>query len=109
VDGSALYFCTQEPILRFYAGLKGLPGDRKMNYSSIILASFLALAGTAQATDNSQFTEDEISDVRLDCISMGISDELDDSQMETFVEQCVNDELAARQKSRDTQGQAAVL
>jgi len=75
-----------------------------MNYCTITLASFLALAGTAQAADSSQLTEDEVSDIRLDCISTGIADELDDSQMEAFIEQCVNDGLAARQKPKDKQG-----
>lgn len=69
-----------------------------MKYCNIILASFLALAGTAQAADDNQLTEDEIADIRAECIAAGIADEQEDSQMDAFVEQCVKDALAARQQ-----------
>lgn len=69
-----------------------------MKYSNIILASFLALAGTAQATGDNQPTEDEMAEIRAECIAAGIADEQEDSQMDAFVEQCVQDALAARQQ-----------
>ncbi len=75
-----------------------------MKYSSIILASLLALAGTAQATEDNQLTEDEVADIRVECITNGIADELDGDQMEAFVEQCFKDGVAARTKSKQTQG-----
>ena len=57
-----------------------------MKYCIIILASHFALAGTAQATEDSQLTEDEITDIRVECIANGIADELEDAQMRAFVE-----------------------
>lgn len=80
-----------------------------MNYSNIILASFLALTGTALAASNNPLTEDEISDIRVECIVTGIADEEDDSQMDAFVDKCVQEGLAARQKFKGQQGQAAVI
>jgi len=68
-----------------------------MNYSNIILASVFTLAAAAQAADDNNLSEDEVTDLRVECIATGIADELDDSQMSIFVEQCVNNELAARQ------------
>ena len=75
-----------------------------MKYSIIILASLFALAGTAQATEDSQLTEDEITDIRVECIASGIADELEDDQMQAFVEQCLQDGLAARIKFKQAQG-----
>jgi hypothetical protein len=80
-----------------------------MNYGNIILASLLALAGTAHAADSVQLTDDEITDVRVECISAGIADEVDDSLMGAFVDTCVKDGLAARQKFKGQQGQATVI
>ena len=68
-----------------------------MKYSNIIMAALLALTGTAPAAESSQLTDDEITDVRVECISAGIADEVDDSQMDAFVDTCVKDGLAARQ------------
>jgi hypothetical protein len=70
-----------------------------MNYHSIVaLAAVIALAGTAQAADDSQPSEDEITDIRVECISTGIADELDDGQMEAFTEECTRQAIAARQR-----------
>ena len=70
-----------------------------MNHHSIIaLATVIALAGTAQAADNSQLSEDEVTDIRVECISAGIADELDDDQIEAFTEECTQQETAARQR-----------
>ena len=72
-----------------------------MNHHSIIaLATVFALAGTAQAADNSQLSEDEVTDIRVECISTGIADELDDGQMKAFTEECTQQEIAARQRFR---------
>jgi len=75
-----------------------------MNYSSIILASVFALAATAQAADDNNSTGDEVSDIQVECITTAVADDLDDSQMDAFVDQCVNSELAARQKPKNSQG-----
>ncbi len=80
-----------------------------MKYSSIILATFLTLAGSAQATASSQLTEDEVTDIKVECIAAGIADEVDNSQMDAFVDTCVKDGVAARQKFKGQQGQAAVI
>jgi hypothetical protein len=70
-----------------------------MNYHSIIaLATVIVLAGTAQATEDSQLSEEEITNIRVECISTGIADELDDDQMEAFTEECTQQETAARQR-----------
>jgi hypothetical protein len=70
-----------------------------MNHHSIIaLATVIALAGTAQAADNSQLSEDEVTDIRVECISTGIADELDDGQMKAFTEECTQQGIAARQR-----------
>ena len=75
-----------------------------MKYSTILLASMIALAGTALATENGQLTEDEITDIRVECISNGIADELEQDQMQAFVEQCVQDGVAARVRFKQAQG-----
>ena len=80
-----------------------------MKCSNLILAACFALAGSAQAADSSQLTDDELTDIKVECIVSGIADETDDSQMDAFVEKCVKDGVAARQKFKGQQGQAAVI
>ena len=78
-------------------------------YRSILLASLVALSGTAQASGNSQLSDDEITDIRVECISAGIADEVEDDQLNGFVEQCVSDGILARQRFKGWQQQSATL
>ena len=80
-----------------------------MKSISLLLASAFAASALVQAADvnESEFsglTEDEISDIRVECIEQAISSELDGDQMDEIVEKCVKAELAVRENNRDRQG-----
>jgi hypothetical protein len=83
-------------------------GDQSMKFSSLLLASVFALSTMANAEDAAPeygtLVDDDVSDIRVECIEEGIASDLDDSQMSAYVEQCVNDKVAARKKKTDSQG-----
>ncbi|TNF98369.1 MAG: hypothetical protein EP297_08285 [Gammaproteobacteria bacterium] len=80
-----------------------------MKITTLLLTSAFAASALVQAADVnesefSRLTEDEISDIRVECIELGVSSELDGDQMDEFVEKCVKAELAIRENNRDGQG-----
>ena len=79
-----------------------------MKFSSLLLASVLALSTTANAEDSAPahdvLTDDELADIRVECVEDGITSDLEDDQMNAFVEQCMKDKVAARGKNKDSQG-----
>lgn len=78
-----------------------------MKFSSLLLASVFALSTMANAEDAAPeygTMTDDVSDIRVECIEEGIASDLDDSQMSAYVEQCVNDKVAARKKKTDSKG-----
>lgn len=48
-------------------------------------------------------SEDQISDIRSECISDAVAEDLEDDQKDAFVENCVNDSLRAKNASGEGQ------
>jgi len=74
-----------------------------MKYSSIILASALALSASAQAAEGDAATgtkvamkQSQFSEYRAECIELGISDELTGDQLKGFVDKCTSEKSAGR-------------
>ena len=67
-----------------------------MNYSMIAFAGAFLIGGLAQAGETATVTQDEETEMRFECIQSAIADELEDAQMNSFVEACVSEKLAGR-------------
>ncbi len=80
-----------------------------MKFSSFLIASVLALSTMAQAaeevsSEDAALSEDEMTDLQVECVEQGIAAEVEDDQMDAFVDQCVNENLASRKTSKDKKG-----
>jgi hypothetical protein len=74
----------------------------EMKYSSIVSGMILGLSGVVYAAqdDEGQYDADAASDDRVACIEVAIADEVEEGeQFDKFVEDCVQERIAQRQKS----------
>jgi hypothetical protein len=80
-----------------------------MKYTSLIPALALGLFGTAHAAQDDdamqepayEVTDETQSDDRVACIEDAITNDIEDGdQFDLFVEECVKDKVAQRQKAR---------
>lgn len=84
-----------------------------MKYSSLILALAISQYGLAEASDDDANTYesepvimeesmiDDDSDDRIACIEAAIADEVEEgSQFDQFVDSCVQEKVAQKQKTR---------
>lgn len=74
-----------------------------MKYSSIVPGMILGLSGVVYAAQDNEprYDADTLSDDRVACIEVAIADEVEEGeQFDKFVEDCVQEHVAQRQKSR---------
>lgn len=72
-----------------------------MKYSSLVLGLVLGLSGVVYAgqDEQGQYEADTASDDRVTCIEAAIADEVEEGeQFDSFVEDCVQEKMAQRQK-----------
>ncbi len=75
-----------------------------MKYTSLILASALTMSLGAQAGDDEAASVSKVamkpaqfSEFRAECIELGVSDDLDEGQLKSFVENCISEKSAGRE------------
>lgn len=69
-----------------------------MKYSSLFMVSALAFSGLTQAAAG-WVSQEEETDLRMECIENAIAEELENDQMDSYVNACFEEQVAARQKS----------
>lgn len=75
-----------------------------MKYGYLVFTSAFALAGVAQAASDDTVSSNERSDYKVECIEQAIADETPDDQKAAFVEQCLQEKLAATRNARQKKG-----
>ena len=71
-----------------------------MKYNIFVAALVLSLFGAAQAAQEEQAVSDADSDIRATCIETAVADEVEEGeQFDKFVEECVQEAIALREKS----------
>ena len=76
-----------------------------MKYYIFVAALVLGLFGVAQAAQDDQAGSDADSDIRATCIESAVADEVEaGDQFDKFVEDCVQESIAQREKSGQDKG-----
>ncbi len=73
-----------------------------MKFSSMMIATALALSGTANAADENSRNSDVYVDNMVDCISDFIVAELDNSVKDAFIAECMQAKMARTQQPAAT-------
>ena len=75
-----------------------------MQYHSLVFASALALSGLASAGQDTTASSEQQADDKVECIEAALSEELDGDQKNAFVQQCMLEKTAKRNKANDRNG-----
>jgi hypothetical protein len=73
-----------------------------MKYQSLMFATALAFSGLASATeDDITVSSDEMTNYQVECLESALGEDLDGSQKDAFVQECVQQKLASKTKAKD--------
>jgi hypothetical protein len=76
-----------------------------MKFGSLVFALLFSLTGIAQAAQEDDAVNEADSDDKVACIEAAIADDIEEGeQFDQFVQECLADRVAEKQKARSDKG-----